>query len=143
MKPSNNLSQDEIDLVEMVLGYHAKTKYNYKRQVFTDDMSTQYAYYKELDFFDYIKMVMFIINNINQFDMTGLTYDISSNTFMNTRVDGNGLRVVNIFRNGDNIVENEDGTVALNKDVIDKVSKFLCDYVFHIQDIRENVKTIS
>lgn len=40
-------------------------------------------------------------------------------------------------------MENPDGTVALNADILMKVSRFLCDYVFHISGIRENIKTIA
>lgn len=30
-KPTSNLSRDELDLVEMVLNFHGKTKYDYKK----------------------------------------------------------------------------------------------------------------
>ncbi len=41
------------------------------------------------------------------------------------------------------MVENANGNVALNKEILFKVSKFLCDYAFKIQAIRENVKTMA
>ena len=50
---------------------------------------------------------------------------------------------MSIFRNGDNLVSNPDGSVALDSDILDKVSQFLCDYVFYLQGIRENIKTIA
>ena len=46
--------------------------------------NTQYAYYKELEFCEYVKMVMFIMNNITSFDMNVLSYDVSSNKFIQT-----------------------------------------------------------
>lgn len=99
-RPTSGLSQDEIDLVEMVLNYHGKTKYDYRKQKFSDDGSTQYAYYRELDFCEYVKSVMFIVNNLNSFRLNGLTYDISTNKFIQTGIDANCLRVVNIFNDG-------------------------------------------
>lgn len=88
---------------------------------------------------------MFVLNNIKSFNMAGLTYDISSNKFVQTLVDTrNCMRVVNIFNQNDKyIVKNASGGIALNYGVLLKVSKFLCDYVFHVQAIRENVKTIA
>lgn len=93
LNPMNNLSKDELDLVESVLDYHSRTKYDYKNQRFSDDTlhledgtsvqnNTQYAYYKELEFCEYVKMVMFIMNNITSFDMNVLSYDVSSNKFI-------------------------------------------------------------
>lgn len=137
------MSRDELDLVEMVLNYHGKTKYDYKNQKFSDNTSTQYAYYKELDFCEYVKSVMFIVNNLNSFRLNGLTYDIATNKFIQTGIDANCLRVVNIFNNGKHVVEDWDGKIVINDEIMDRVSKFLCDYVFHIQAIRENIKTIS
>jgi len=144
LNPNNGLSDDEMYLVEMVLDYHAKTKYDYEAEQFVDDLSTQYAYYKELEFCEYVKLVMFIVNNLNQFHLSGLTYDISSNKFMSeSRDDANCMRVVNIFNEDGNIVEYHGGRVALNHDILLKVAKFLTEYVFHIQGIRENMKTIA
>ena len=96
LNPMNSLSQDELDLVEMVLNYHSRTKYDYKEQRFTDDTlyldngrpiqnNTQYAYYKELEFCEYVKLVMFVMNNIKSFDMNVLSYDVSSNKFIQTK----------------------------------------------------------
>ena len=50
---------------------------------------------------------------------------------------------MSIFRNGDNLVSNPDGSDALDSEILDKVSQFLCDYVFYLQGIRENIKTIA
>ena len=98
LNPNNELSQDELDLVERVIDYHSKTKYDYQSQQFVDDQSTKYAYYKELEFFEWVKLIMFVLNNIKSFNMAGLTYDISSNKFVQTLVDTrNCMRVVNIF----------------------------------------------
>lgn len=41
------------------------------------------------------------------------------------------------------MIEDNSGHLVINDDIMDKVSRFLCDYVFHIQAIRENIKTIS
>ena len=42
------------------------------------------------------------------------------------------------------LVEDAQGNVVLNhKNVVLKVAKFLCEYVFNIQFIRENIKTIA
>ena len=40
-------------------------------------------------------------------------------------------------------MENSNGEVALSNEIMMKVSWFLCDYVFLVQDIRENMKTIA
>lgn len=82
LNPNNNLSEDEMELVERVIDYHSKTKYDYERQMFVDNPSTQYAYYRELEFCDYLKMVMFVVNNLNSFDLTELTYDTVHNHFV-------------------------------------------------------------
>lgn len=50
---------------------------------------------------------------------------------------------MNIFNNGGDVVEDKFGNIVINDGIMDRVSKFLCDYVFHIQGIRENIKTIS
>ena len=52
-----------------MLDYHSKTRYDYKRQKFVDDPSTQYGYYKELEFCEYVKLVMFVMNNISSFNL--------------------------------------------------------------------------
>ena len=65
LNPNNSLSEDEKSLVQMVLDYHAKTMYDYEHQRFVDDQSTQYAYYRELEWFDWVKMVMFVENNVS------------------------------------------------------------------------------
>lgn len=64
------------------MDYHSKTKYDYERQEFVSDQSTQYAYYKELEFCEYVKMVMFVMNNLDNFDLNNLSYDPSSNKFI-------------------------------------------------------------
>lgn len=64
------------------MDYHARTKYDYENQEFVDDQSTQYAYYKELEFCEYVKMVMFVMNNLTNLDMNNLSYDQSSNKFI-------------------------------------------------------------
>lgn len=147
LNPTNELSEDELSLVEKVMDYHARTKYDYEEQEFEDDQSTQYAYYKELEFCEYVKMVMFVMNNLDNFDMNNLSYDPASNKFIQTRTDdSNCLRVVQLFCNEDrtHIVEDEQGNVVLNKaGVVFKVAKFLCDYVFNIQFLRENIKTVA
>lgn len=148
------MSKDELDLVEMVLDYHSKTKYDYQNQRFTDDTlhlddgtpiqnNTQYAYYRELEFMKYVKMVMYIMNNIRSFDLNVLSYDIASNKFVQTESIEDQVRSIDIFRNGNQLVQNQDGSVALDVGMLDKVSQFLCDYVFYLQGIRENIKTIS
>jgi len=67
LNPDNGLSADEMDLVERVIDYHSKPKYDYQSQTFVDDVSTQYAYYRELELCGYIKLVMFIMNNLSSF----------------------------------------------------------------------------
>ena len=104
LNPSNKLSQDELDLIEYVMDYHSKTKYDYETQQFTDDDSTQFAYYKELEFCEYVKMVLYIMNNLNQLGVKGLSYDISSNKFVQTAISENCLRVVELFNQGSSIV---------------------------------------
>ena len=143
LNPNNTLSQLELQLVEMVINYHSKPKYDYRTQTFSDNPSTQYAYYKELEFCEYVKLIMFVVNNLKSFNMKGLTYDIQSNKFIQVGQPANCLRTVNIFNNGTSIVKDEYGKVALNDEVLDKVAGFLRDYVFHIQAIRENIKTIA
>ena len=107
-------------------------------------MSTQYAYYKELEFFEWVKLVMFVMNNIKSFGMENLTYDPSVNKFiLHGNDEKNCMRVVNIFNQDGHVVENSEGGVALNEDILDRVSRFLAEYVFHIQGIRENMKTIA
>ena len=65
--------------------------------------------------------------------MVGLTYDISSNKFIQTGNGSNCLRVVDIFNeNNRHVVENGYGKVALNHKILLTVSKFLSDYVFHL-----------
>lgn len=52
--------------------------------------------------------------------------------------------MVQLFCDGEHIVEDAQGNVALNKgEIVFKVAKFLCDYVFNIQFLRENIKTIA
>ena len=147
LNPTNKLSEDELSLVEKVMDYHARTKYNYEEQEFEDDQSTQYAYYKELEFCEYVKMVMFVMNNLKSFELSNLSYDPASNKFIQTRTDdSNCLRVVQLFCNEDHthIVEDEQGNVVLDKaGIVFKVAKFLCDYVFNIQFMRENIKTVA
>ena len=82
LNPTHNLSQDELDLVETVIDYHSRTKYDYQSQQFVDDISTKFAYYRELEWCEYVKMVMFVMNNINSFGMENLTYDPSVNKFI-------------------------------------------------------------
>ena len=145
LNPNNQLTDDELSLVEMVVNYHAKPRYDYKNQRFVDAMSTQYAYYRELEFCEYVKLVMFIMNNLNSFKPDDeLSYDISSNKFIQTAKSmDNCIRVVQIFNEGSSIVKNKNGTVALDHKMLLRVSEFLCKYAFHIQAIRENMKTIA
>lgn len=145
LNPTNELSQDELDLVEMVIDYHARTKYNYEAQEFESDQSTQYAYYKELEFCEYVKMVMFVMNNLTTFDLSTLSYDQSSNKFIQVKSDfDRSCRVVQIFHEGEHLVDDGNGNVVLDhKGIVFKVAKFLCEYVFNIQFLRENIKTIS
>lgn len=83
LNPKNTLTQDELSLVDMVIDYHSKTKYDYANQKFVDDPSTKYAYYRELEFCEYVKMVMFITNNMDSFNLDSEpTYDVSSNRFI-------------------------------------------------------------
>ena len=128
------------------MDYHGNTKYDYETENFVDDVSTQFAYYKELEWCEYVKMTMFVMNNLNSFNiMDELTYDISSNKFLHTGSEDykNCTRVAKIFKNGSNIVQADDGEVAIDTDILSKVSEFIKDFVFHIQEIRENVKTIA
>ena len=147
LNPTNKLSNDELDLVEMVIDYHSRTKYDYETQEFVEDQSTQYAYYKELEFCEYVKMMMFVMNNLKYFDLNTLSYDQSSNKFIQTSTgDEKCLRVVELFydEKSQRLVEDAQGNVVLNhKDVVFKVAKFLCDYVFNIQFMRENIKTVA
>ena len=144
IKPTHGLSEDELALVQDVIDYHAKPKYDYQSEQFIDDQSTKFAYYKELEFCEYVKMIMFVMNNLNSFKgMTGLSYDISSNKFIQTGMDASCIRVANIFNEGNTVVQNSNGGVALNHGILRQVSKFLCDYAFYLQGIRENVKSIA
>ena len=89
LNPNHQLSDDELALVQDVLDYHARGKYDYRNQRFVDDASTQYAYYKELEFCEYVKMVMFVMNNLNSFSsMTGLAYDTFTNKFIMEYTEG-------------------------------------------------------
>lgn len=45
-------------------------------------MATQYAYYRELEWCEWVKMVIFVMNNLNSFDLSALTYELSSNKFV-------------------------------------------------------------
>ena len=56
--------------------------YDYGNQKFSSDMSTQYAYYRELEWCEWVKMVIFVMNNLNSFDLSALTYELSSNKFV-------------------------------------------------------------
>lgn len=56
--------------------------YDYQNQKFSSDMSTQYAYYRELEWCEWVKMTMFVMNNIGSFSLSGLSYDPSSNKFV-------------------------------------------------------------
>lgn len=53
--------------------------------------------------------------------------------------------MVSVFSdvNATKLIDDGYGNVVLNTNIIGKVAKFLCDYVFHIQSIRENIKTIA
>ena len=87
---------------------------------------------------------MFVMNNLNSFSLNyGLTYDVVVNKFVQTGTNEDCVRVVEIFREDDHVVENANGKVAVNPEIMFKVSKFLCDYAFHLQSIRENMKTIA
>ena len=81
LNPDHGLSEDELDLVEQVIDYHSKTKYDYENNVFADDASTKYAYYREIELCQYLKFVMFVMNNLNSFN-SELTYEVSSNKFL-------------------------------------------------------------
>lgn len=83
LNPDNGLSDDEMGLVEMVLDFHSKPKYDYSTQQFVDDESTRYAYYKELEFCEWVKMVVYIHNNLNSFN-SGMSYITDSNKFIQT-----------------------------------------------------------
>jgi hypothetical protein len=50
---------------------------------------------------------------------------------------------VKIFNEGKSVVENGHGKVALDHSIILRTAQFLYDYVFHIQALRENIKTIA
>lgn len=53
------------------------------------------------------------------------------------------MKVVQLFSDGESLVEDGAGNVVVNSDVLDSVSGFLCDFVFHLQEVRENLKTIA
>lgn len=80
--------------MESAIQYHSKTKYDYETGVFSDDESTKYAYYRELEFCEWVKMVMFVMNNLNSFNVE-LTYDMFVNKFMKTTStsDGGSVKV--------------------------------------------------
>ena len=93
-------------------------------------------------------MMLFVINNYGRFN--NLSYDPASNKFIETSLDmtldGKCLRVVDLFYDESIgcLVEDNQGNVVLNlKSVVFKVAKFLCDYVFNIQFMRENIKTVA
>ena len=132
LNPNSNLTKDELDLVERVVDYHAKTKYDYQNQKFSSDPSTQYAYYRELEWCEWVKMVMFVWNNLNLFNSGGLSYDISSNKFIQYSQKDNCLKVVKLFSNGGNLISDDSGRIVLNENLILQVAEFLCEYVFHI-----------
>ena len=100
-----------------------------------------------MEFCEYVKMIMFVMNNLKYFDLNTLSYDQSSNKFIQTSTEEEKcLRVVELFydEKSQRLVEDAQGNVVLNhKDVVFKVAKFLCDYVFNIQFMRENIKTVA
>lgn len=105
LNPTHGLSKDELDLVETVIDYHSRTKYDYETEQFVDDDSTKFAYYRELEWCEYVKMVMFVMNNINSFGMENLSYDTTTNKFIRMGSDQNDcLRVVKIFTDGNSVV---------------------------------------
>lgn len=133
-----------MGLVQDVLDYHARTMYDYENGKFTDDQATQYAYYRELEWCEYVKMSMFVQNNLKSFNMQGLSYDPMSNKFIQSGIDQNScLKVVELFSQGDSLVDDGSGKVVLNQQTMLDVSDFLCRYAFHLQAIRENMKTIA
>jgi hypothetical protein len=145
LNPTSKLSQDELDLIGCVMEYHSRTNYDYEEKTFSSDESTKYAYYKELEFCEYVKMVMFVMNNLDSFN-NEMTYATQSNKFVQELSSDKGCtRVVQIFcKNGKHVVEDvSTGKVAIDYNMILKVAKFLAKYVFNIQMVRENMKTIS
>lgn len=91
---------------------------------------------------------MFVMNNINNFqnlNLNNLSYDPASNKFIQVGTDGNNcLRIVQLFCDGEHLVDDGQGNVVIDKkNIVFKVAKFLCDYVFSIQFMRENIKTIA
>ena len=145
LNPTSKLSQDELDLIGRVMEYHSRTKYDYEERTFSSDESTKYAYYKELEFCEFVKMVMFVMNNLDSFN-NEMTYATQSNKFVQELSSDKGCtRVVQIFcKDGKYVVEDvSTGKVAIDYSMILKVAKFLAKYVFNIQMVRENMKTIS
>ena len=53
------------------------------------------------------------------------------------------MKVVELFSWDGFLVKNGEGKVALNHDCLIKVAEFLMKFTFHIQDIRENLKTMA
>lgn len=144
LNPNNKLTEDELALVQDVIDYHSKPMYDYEIQKFSSDQSTRYAYYRELEFFEYLKMVMFVMNNVNSFLVDSLSYDLSRNKFLQyAQPSSRCVTVMQMFREGDDVLEDASGKVVVNHEMVLKVAKFLCDYAFHVQSIRENVKTIA
>ena len=147
LNPQNNLSDDEMDLVQRVIDWRWKTKYDYEKESFSSDLSTQGAYWRELEFCEWVKMVMYVFNNLNNFNQAVMSYDAPSNRFLCEAgpLDESSVKVVQMFcEDGKYVVENPStGEVALNRDMILKVAKFMGNYVFHIMSIRENMKTIA
>ena len=93
-------------------------------------------------------MVMYVMNNYGQFN--NLSYDPASNKFIETNLDinfnGKCLHVIDLFYDEKRgcLVEDGQGNVVLNhRNAVLKVAKFLCDYVFNIQFMRENLKTVA
>ena len=83
LNPEHSLSEDELSLVDMVIDYHQKPRYDYENGKFMEDSSsTRFAYYKELEWCEYVKMVMYVRNNIDAFTSFGGTYDIFGNRFI-------------------------------------------------------------
>lgn len=136
----------------MVLDYHSSERYDYATNNFInppDGKSTRYSYYRELEFFNYLKLIVFVSNNLRNFrNIDHASYSLSDNSFFEKfdydASNGNNIGIIDIFREGDDIVvSSKTGELIVNSDIVLKVSDFLMQYSFNILNIRENMKTIS
>lgn len=143
LNPDHQLSQDELDLVDLCVDYHSRTKYDYRRESFSSDQSTRYAYYRELEFVQWVGMVLTLDNCRQSLGLSNLSYETSMNRFSSAGSDGHSTKAMQIFLQDGCLVRNAQGEVALNQGLLISVAGFLRDFARHVQEVRENVKTIA